>query len=297
MVPRALSRHPRSMTTHTEPTQPRRLTRSTSDRKLGGVAGGLAEHLALDPNVVRVVFARVDAVRRRGRPRLPRPVGARAHRRRRRRAPGDPARHRVSAVQDDGGRGPARHDPHQPLLREGAVGARARRGPLPGGAPRPGHPHAGRPACRGREHGAGARDGRRRPRRVGRHPGLGRRAHAGARAPLPRGPGPARRGGARSRAASTSGSGRAGDGCCTSTCSPTASSCCASTTRASRVGGPRDPRRMAAGRALRERAPGHPARRRSRRRGRRLAGVRRGGGAALRRPPVPLRGPVHARRT
>ena len=57
MVPRALSRHPRCMTTHTEPTQPRRLTRSTSDRKLGGVAGGLAEHLALDPNVVRVVFA------------------------------------------------------------------------------------------------------------------------------------------------------------------------------------------------------------------------------------------------
>jgi phage shock protein C len=33
------------------------LTRSSSDRKIAGVAGGLAEHLDLDPTLVRVGFA------------------------------------------------------------------------------------------------------------------------------------------------------------------------------------------------------------------------------------------------
>ena len=36
---------------------PTPLRRSSHDKKIAGVAGGLAEHLALDPNVVRVVFA------------------------------------------------------------------------------------------------------------------------------------------------------------------------------------------------------------------------------------------------
>jgi len=34
----------------------RRLTRSTTDRKLAGVCGGLAKHFNLDPSVVRIVF-------------------------------------------------------------------------------------------------------------------------------------------------------------------------------------------------------------------------------------------------
>jgi phage shock protein PspC (stress-responsive transcriptional regulator) len=38
-------------------TPPRRLRRSTTDKQLGGVAGGLAEHLSLDPTVVRLGFA------------------------------------------------------------------------------------------------------------------------------------------------------------------------------------------------------------------------------------------------
>jgi phage shock protein C len=37
-------------------TRPRRLTRSTTERKLGGVAGGLAEYFGVDPNVVRLGF-------------------------------------------------------------------------------------------------------------------------------------------------------------------------------------------------------------------------------------------------
>jgi len=36
---------------------PRKLTRSTSDKVLGGVAGGLAEYFDIDPVVVRVGFA------------------------------------------------------------------------------------------------------------------------------------------------------------------------------------------------------------------------------------------------
>lgn len=37
-------------------TRPRRLTRSTSDKRLGGVAGGLAAYFDVDPVLVRVGF-------------------------------------------------------------------------------------------------------------------------------------------------------------------------------------------------------------------------------------------------
>ena len=36
---------------------PTPLTRSSSDKKLGGVAAGLARHLGVDPTLVRVGFA------------------------------------------------------------------------------------------------------------------------------------------------------------------------------------------------------------------------------------------------
>jgi phage shock protein PspC (stress-responsive transcriptional regulator) len=35
---------------------PRRLTRSTTDRMIGGVAGGLGRHLGVDPLAVRITF-------------------------------------------------------------------------------------------------------------------------------------------------------------------------------------------------------------------------------------------------
>jgi phage shock protein PspC (stress-responsive transcriptional regulator) len=35
---------------------PRKLTRSTSDKVIGGVAGGLAEYFSVDPLVVRIGF-------------------------------------------------------------------------------------------------------------------------------------------------------------------------------------------------------------------------------------------------
>jgi phage shock protein PspC (stress-responsive transcriptional regulator) len=34
----------------------RKLTRSTSDRRIAGVCGGLAEYLNVDPTVVRIIF-------------------------------------------------------------------------------------------------------------------------------------------------------------------------------------------------------------------------------------------------
>jgi phage shock protein PspC (stress-responsive transcriptional regulator) len=43
------------MTSDTPTTK--RLTRSSSDKMLGGVAGGLAEYFSIDPIVVRVGFA------------------------------------------------------------------------------------------------------------------------------------------------------------------------------------------------------------------------------------------------
>jgi phage shock protein C len=53
MVAGALARHPAGMTTNA----PRRLTRSTSDKMIGGVAGGLADYFTIDPLVVRIGFA------------------------------------------------------------------------------------------------------------------------------------------------------------------------------------------------------------------------------------------------
>ena len=45
------------------PTAPsRRLTRSRDDRVLGGVAGGLARHLDVDPILVRIGFAAFGAI-------------------------------------------------------------------------------------------------------------------------------------------------------------------------------------------------------------------------------------------
>jgi phage shock protein C len=35
---------------------PRKLTRSTTDRKISGVSGGIAEYLSIDPVLVRVGF-------------------------------------------------------------------------------------------------------------------------------------------------------------------------------------------------------------------------------------------------
>lgn len=35
----------------------KRLTRSTDDRMLAGVAGGLAEYFEIDPTIVRLIFA------------------------------------------------------------------------------------------------------------------------------------------------------------------------------------------------------------------------------------------------
>jgi phage shock protein PspC (stress-responsive transcriptional regulator) len=34
----------------------RRLTRSTTDRKIAGVCGGIAKYLNVDPTVVRIIF-------------------------------------------------------------------------------------------------------------------------------------------------------------------------------------------------------------------------------------------------
>ena len=46
------------MTTDTPtPTLPRRLTRSTADKLVGGVAGGLGDYFSVDPVLVRIGFA------------------------------------------------------------------------------------------------------------------------------------------------------------------------------------------------------------------------------------------------
>ena len=34
----------------------KRLTRSTSDKKIAGVCGGLAQYLNVDPTVIRIIF-------------------------------------------------------------------------------------------------------------------------------------------------------------------------------------------------------------------------------------------------
>src|SRR3954454_15209706 len=43
------------MSTEPTPSEPRRLTRSSSDKVFGGVCGGLARYLNVDPVIVRVV--------------------------------------------------------------------------------------------------------------------------------------------------------------------------------------------------------------------------------------------------
>jgi phage shock protein PspC (stress-responsive transcriptional regulator) len=58
MVRAGLRRDPPSMTTYTtQPTLVRRLTRSRSDKVLGGVAGGLGQHFGVDPVLFRIGFA------------------------------------------------------------------------------------------------------------------------------------------------------------------------------------------------------------------------------------------------
>jgi phage shock protein PspC (stress-responsive transcriptional regulator) len=44
------------MTSMNSTPSPTPLTRSSTDRKIGGVAGGLARHLGVDPTIVRVGF-------------------------------------------------------------------------------------------------------------------------------------------------------------------------------------------------------------------------------------------------
>ena len=44
------------MTGRNPTSSPTPLTRSSTDRKIGGVAGGLARHLGVDPTIVRVGF-------------------------------------------------------------------------------------------------------------------------------------------------------------------------------------------------------------------------------------------------
>src|SRR5881227_96383 len=63
MVGRALFAHALTMTTAatTPPTEPepplsKRLTRSSGDRVIAGVAGGLGRYFAIDPVVIRVAF-------------------------------------------------------------------------------------------------------------------------------------------------------------------------------------------------------------------------------------------------
>ena len=45
------------MSTMNSTSSPTPLTRSSTDKKIGGVAGGLARHLGVDPVLVRVGFA------------------------------------------------------------------------------------------------------------------------------------------------------------------------------------------------------------------------------------------------
>jgi phage shock protein C len=55
MVRRASTRDPSSMNSTTSPS-PRSLTRSTTDRKVAGVSGGLGAYLGIDPLLVRIGF-------------------------------------------------------------------------------------------------------------------------------------------------------------------------------------------------------------------------------------------------
>jgi phage shock protein C len=46
-----------SMTTTSSPKATRPLRRSATDKQIAGVAGGLADHLGVDPVLIRVAFA------------------------------------------------------------------------------------------------------------------------------------------------------------------------------------------------------------------------------------------------
>ena len=50
------------MNSTTSPSRPRRLTRSSSDKMIGGVAGGLAEYFDLDPTIVRVGYVLISII-------------------------------------------------------------------------------------------------------------------------------------------------------------------------------------------------------------------------------------------
>jgi phage shock protein C len=51
------AKQPETPTPGTAPgTAPRRLTRSSTDKKIGGVCGGLAEYFDLDPTLIRVIW-------------------------------------------------------------------------------------------------------------------------------------------------------------------------------------------------------------------------------------------------
>lgn len=67
MVQRGARPHDGAMTTETAPLPPfpdtrRRIRRSSTDRHLGGVAGGLATYLGIDPLVVRIAFVIVGVL-------------------------------------------------------------------------------------------------------------------------------------------------------------------------------------------------------------------------------------------
>ncbi len=88
-----------------------RLRRTTTDRKVAGVAGGLARHLDVDPIILRVAFVVLDLLRRRR---------------------SDPVRRRLAAAaRGRGGPGhppPRRAQPHdRPRRTHGAGRARPRR--------------------------------------------------------------------------------------------------------------------------------------------------------------------------
>jgi phage shock protein C len=58
MVRGEVWRHPDHMNPNSSPaSRPSRLTRSTTDKKIGGVAGGLAAYFNVDPLLVRISFA------------------------------------------------------------------------------------------------------------------------------------------------------------------------------------------------------------------------------------------------
>ena len=144
---------------------PRRpLLRSRDDRKIWGVAGGLAEHVGFNPTLVRIFFVVTTLLRRRRPARLP-GAGGRPPRRRRDRPAG--GRERLVAARQGGarlrpGRGGAlpRGRPRGgerlghsdgPWHRHRHSGDRVRPRPRGGGIRRR-HPPAHRPPARGRRH-------------------------------------------------------------------------------------------------------------------------------------------------